>query len=83
MGKLYVANLPYSATEEELEDLFAQHGEVKSAKIITDRDTGNSRGFGFVEMDNSDEAMNNLNGASMGGRDIAVKPAIDKERSRR
>jgi RNA recognition motif-containing protein len=79
MGKkLYVGNLPFSATEETLAEAFAAHGTVASAKIITDRDSGRSKGFGFVEMSSDSEAMeaiNKLNGADWGGRPMTVNEA--------
>ena len=78
--KLYVGNLPFSATESELRDLFARHGAVESVKVITDRETGRSRGFAFVEMDASaaDEAMRALDGTDMGGRSLRVNEANDR-----
>ncbi|MEM1433673.1 MAG: RNA-binding protein [Pseudomonadota bacterium] len=80
--KLYVGNLPWSVTEQELSDLFAPMGDVSSAKVITDRETGRSRGFGFVEL--SDEAgrraIDELNGKDMGGRSLKVNEAQDKPR---
>lgn len=79
MGKkLYVGNLPYSATEQELNDSFAQVGTVTSVKIITDRDTGRSKGFGFIEMATDDEALkaiNAFNGAQYEGRAMTVSEA--------
>lgn len=79
MGKkLYVGNLPYSTTEAELSDAFAQCGTVESVRIITDRDSGRSKGFGFVEMateDEAAEAINRLNGAENGGRKMTVTEA--------
>jgi RNA recognition motif-containing protein len=79
MGKkLYVGNLPFSATDESLQEMFAQSGSVTSAKIIMDRDTGRSKGFGFVEMASDDEAsdaIQKLNGQSVGGRAITVAEA--------
>src|SRR5215213_4414024 len=79
MGKkLYVGNLPYSATDQILVDTFSQCGTVQSAKIITDRDTGRSKGFGFVEMSSDDEAqnaINNLNGIDYDGRPMTVSEA--------
>ncbi|MGH7253703.1 MAG: RNA recognition motif domain-containing protein, partial [Nitrospiraceae bacterium] len=73
--KLYVGSLPYSTTEQQLSELFAQYGTVQSAKVITDRYTGQSRGFGFVEMATGEEAQKAiaaLNGSSMGGRTLVV-----------
>ena len=79
MGKkLYVGNLSYSVNDDELEQLFAAHGTVDSAKVIMDRDTGRSKGFGFVEMgsdDEADAAMNALNGSDFGGRTLKVNEA--------
>ena len=81
--KIYVGNLPFTATDQELEELFSAHGAVSSARVITDRETGRSRGFGFVEMDDetaADAAIRGLNGKDMGGRPLRVNEA--KERSR-
>lgn len=78
MKNIFVGNLPYSATEEQLQSLFEQHGAVSRVKIITDRDTGRSRGFGFVEMDNDEEgdrAIEATNGADMDGRSLNVNEA--------
>lgn len=80
MKKLYVGNLPFSATEDELNQAFSQHGTVHSVKLINDRDTGRPRGFGFVEMDD-DAALNAIdamNGTNMGGRDLRVNEAEDR-----
>ena len=82
-SNLYVGNLTFNTTTADLESLFGQHGEVKKAQVITDRDTGRSRGFGFVEMGTSEEAtaaINSLNGKDVDGRDLTVNVA--KERSR-
>ena len=81
-NNLYVGNLTFNTTSADLETLFAQHGEVRNAQVITDRDTGRSRGFGFVEMGTSDEAnaaIGSLNGHNVDGRDLTVNVA--KERS--
>lgn len=81
--KIYVGNLPFSATEQELNDLFSPFGTVASVAIINDRDTGRSRGFGFVEMASAGEAeaaIQALNGFNHDGRDLTVNMA--KERSR-
>lgn len=75
---IYVGNLPYSTTEDELRDAFSAYGEVSSVNVITDKFTGQSKGFGFVEMsDNSaaEQAINALNETSMGGRNIKVNQA--------
>lgn len=82
MGKkLYVGNLPWSTTSADLEQMFAAHGTVNNAEVISDRETGRSRGFGFVEME-SDEGMNAaiqaLNGADMGGRPLTVNEARER-----
>ena len=79
MGKkLYVGSLPYSVNDSSLEALFAPHGTVDSAKVIMDRDSGRSKGFGFVEMSNdqeAQEAMSKLNGTELEGRTITVNEA--------
>lgn len=74
---LYVGNLPWSATEEEVRSLFATHGNVTSVKLVSDRETGRARGFGFVEMDDSDaaSAVEALDGTSFGGRTLRVNEA--------
>ena len=81
--KLYVGNLPFTATEESVRALFSQHGTVEKVSLITDRDTGRPRGFGFVEMPNADaaRAMQAINGTEMGGRSLKVNEAQDRERS--
>ncbi|HKK70613.1 MAG TPA: RNA-binding protein [Candidatus Krumholzibacteria bacterium] len=80
MKKLYVGNLPFSATESEVQALFAEHGTVNSVALINDRETGRPRGFGFVEMedDGADKAMNSLNGYEMGGRALRVNEAQER-----
>src|SRR5215470_2644791 len=79
MGKkLYVGNLPFNTTDESLQEIFGQAGNVQSAKIITDRDTGRSKGFGFVEMSTDQEAadaIQKFNGAEYGGRNMTVAEA--------
>jgi RNA recognition motif-containing protein len=83
MSNLYVGNLPWSATDAQLKDLFSQYGEVASVNIIQDRETGRSRGFGFVEMDQgADEAVKNLNGYELDGRNIKVNIAKPKRETR-
>ena len=83
MGKkLYVGNLSYDVDSSGLEQLFASHGTVESAQIITDRDTGRSKGFGFVEMGSDDEAnaaIADLNGKDHGGRALTVNEAKPRE----
>src|SRR6266480_4859939 len=79
MGKkLYVGNLPFNTTDESLQEIFSQAGSVQSAKVITDRDTGRSKGFGFVEMSSDQEAtdaIQKFNGAEYGGRNMTVAEA--------
>ncbi|GKS66333.1 RNA-binding protein [Nitrospira sp.] len=80
--KLYVGGLPYAATESELTTLFATHGTVESARIIADKFTGQSKGFGFVEMSTAAEAqaaITALNGSEMGGRSLTVNEARPME----
>jgi len=77
-NKLYVGNLPFSATDDSLREMFGQAGQVESARIITDRDTGRSKGFGFVEMSTQQEAsdaINKFNGADFDGRSLTVNEA--------
>jgi RNA recognition motif-containing protein len=79
---LYVGNLGYNVSSANLEQLFAQHGTVQSAQVITDRDSGRSKGFGFVEMGSDDEAqaaINALNGREHDGRTLTVNEAKPKE----
>ena len=80
--KLYVGNLPWSIGDADLENLFASHGSVTSATVVMDRDSGRSRGFGFVEMDQGDaqKAMSELNGHEIDGRALKVNEANDKPR---
>lgn len=81
-SNLYVGNLPFEATEEDLNEIFAKHGEVVSAKIVMDRETGRPRGFGFVEMAQSEEAENairELNGKDFMGRNLTVNLARPRE----
>lgn len=82
MKRLYVGNLPFTATEDEVRDLFGQHGTVNDVKLISDRDTGRPRGFGFVEMDDAGAtaAMEALNGKEMGGRTLRVDEAQERRR---
>src|SRR3954467_13867334 len=78
--KLYVGNLTYDTTEDNLVELFSEYGEVLSAQIIIDRDTNRSKGFGFVEMaDGADEAANALNGQDYRGRNLTVNEARPRE----
>ena len=77
---LYVGNLPWSATEDEVRSLFTTHGNVSSVKLVSDRETGRARGFGFVEMDDADAmaAVEALNGTNFGGRTLRVNEAQPK-----
>src|SRR3989442_15610979 len=82
-NKLYVGGLPYSVTEGKLQEIFAAHGTVESAKVITDKFTGQSRGFGFVEMSSGGEAqkaIQALNGTQLDGRTLVVNEAKPQER---
>ncbi|MDJ0496437.1 MAG: RNA-binding protein [Acidimicrobiia bacterium] len=75
---IYVGNLPFSSTSADLEDLFGQYGQVDSAAVISDRETGRSRGFGFVEMASDDDArraIEELDGSDLGGRNLKVNEA--------
>jgi len=80
--KLYVGNLPFTATDEAVRTLFTTHGTVEKVSLITDRDTGRPRGFGFVEMSNADasRAMQALNGTDFEGRSLRVSEAQDRQR---
>ena len=80
MKKLYVGNLPFSATEEEVREAFSQHGEVMSVALITDRETGRPRGFGFVEMSSGgEEAIQTLHQRDFQGRGLTVSEARPRE----
>ena len=83
MTKLYVGNLPFTATEDTVRTLFAVHGTVEKISLISDRDTGRPRGFGFVEMSNSDasRAMQALNGQDLEGRALKINEAQERPRS--
>lgn len=81
-NKLYVGNLAYSVRDSDLEQQFSAFGSVQSAKVMMERDTGRSKGFGFVEMGSADEAqaaIKGMNGQSMGGRDLVVNEARPME----
>jgi cold-inducible RNA-binding protein len=81
MKNLYVGNLPHSATEAELRNLFQPHGEIEKVSMVTDRETGRSRGFAFVEMTNAGEAekaIAALNGTELGGRTLTINEAKPK-----
>jgi cold-inducible RNA-binding protein len=83
MTKLYVGNLPFTATEDAVRALFAPHGTVEKLSLISDRDTGRARGFGFVEMSSADasRAMQALNGQDFDGRPLKINEAQDRARS--
>lgn len=82
MKRLYVGNLPFTASEEEIRELFSRHGTVNEVKLISDRDTGRPRGFAFVEMDDAgaDAAIEAVNGTEMGGRTLRVDQAQERRR---
>ena len=83
---IYVGNLSYKVTDEDLRSLFATHGEVTSARVVTDRSTGQSKGFGFVEMpdrETADKAINALNGEEVDGRKLRVNESQPKPREER
>ncbi len=79
--KLYVGNLPFSTSSEDLSRMFASHGAVESAEVVVDRDTGRSRGFGFVEMGDEDarRAIEELDGSDIGGRRLTVNEARPRQ----
>ena len=78
--KLYVANIPFESTEDELADFFDGFGKVISCKIINDRETGRSRGFGFIEIEDLDGTPENISGEEFQGRPLVIKTAEDKRR---
>jgi len=86
MGKkIYIANISYNATEQDINDLFSEYGEVESAKIITDRVTGQSRGFGFIEMETEEDAkraISDLNGTPFMGKELSVSEARPQQSKR-
>src|SRR5688500_14172096 len=80
MKKIYVGNLAFNATEDELRELFGQHGSVSTVSLVTDRESGQARGFGFVEMENGAEAaISALDGKQVGGRTLKVNEARPRE----
>jgi len=85
MTSIYVGNLPFSASEDEVRDLFAAYGDVESVRLISDRDTGRPRGFGFVTMGSSDasKAIEALNGTDLGGRSLRINEAQERGSSPR
>lgn len=81
--KLYVGNIPFGTTEDDLRGVFEQHGSVDSVAVITDRETGRARGFAFVEMaddESAQKAMRSLDGSDLGGRSIRVNEAQERNR---
>ena len=79
---IYVGNLPYSIDRDQLREIFAQYGEVRAARIVTERETGKSKGYGFVDMDNNEEAnaaIAALNGTDIGGRKVIINEARPRE----
>ena len=82
MKKIYVGNLPFTTTDDDLRDLFARHGEVSKASVVMDRESGRSRGFGFVEMETAgaEVAIAALNGRDVGGRSLRVNEAESRRR---
>ena len=79
---IYVGNLPYSIDRDQLREIFAQYGEVRAARIVTERETGKSKGYGFVDMDNNEEAnaaIAALNGKEIGGRKAVINEARPRE----
>ena len=80
MTSIYVGNLPFTASEDEVRDLFAAYGEVESVRLISDRDTGRPRGFGFVTMGSNEasKAIEALNGTDMGGRTLRINEAQER-----
>jgi RNA recognition motif-containing protein len=84
--KLFVAKLDYAISSEDLQTVFEEYGNVTSCNVVMDRETGRSKGFGFVEMDSDDDArnaMNNLDGSDLRGRQMVVKEAEDRKRAPR
>lgn len=81
---IYVGNLPFTATDEEVRGLFSKHGTVHSVKLVADKETGRARGFGFVDMEGNAalNAISALNGTDFGGRSLRVNEAREKERER-
>ena len=84
--KVFVAGLPYDLDDAELEEIFEKFGKINSAKVVMDKETGKSKGFGFVDMENSNEALEaieNLNGISLGKKPMVVKQAEETQRTNR
>lgn len=78
--KVYVGNLPFSITEDELREYFSKYGEIVSLTLVKDRETGKSRGFGFVGFENSERALSEANGSTLGERQLTVTPAREREK---
>jgi len=80
MKTIYVGNLPFDATEDQVRELFEQYGKVQSVKLVSDRETGRPRGFGFVEMEgaDADSAIGALNGQQFGGRSLRINEARER-----
>ena len=86
MKKIYVANISFNATEQDIKDLFSEYGEIESVKMITDKYTGQSRGFAFVEMESEDDAkkaISALNGSTFMGRKLTVAEARPQQKRQR
>jgi RNA recognition motif-containing protein len=81
MTSIYVGNLPFTATEDEVRELFATHGQVDEVRLMMDRETGRARGFGFVKMasDAAQAAIRGVNGMNLGGRDLRVNEAEERK----
>lgn len=81
MGKLYVGNIPWNTTEEQLKEHFSKIGAVSAVRVVTDKDTGKPKGFAFVEMENSDQAIADLNNTDFNGRLLRLNVARERERT--
>jgi RNA recognition motif-containing protein len=79
MGKIYVGNIPWSTTEDQLKEHFSKIGAVRAVRIVTDRDTNRPKGFAFIEMENSDQAIANLNDTDFNGRPLKLNVARERE----
>jgi hypothetical protein len=82
VGKIYVGNIPWRASNEDLIEAFSPVGEIRTVRIAVDQETGRSKGFAFIEMENHEEAISKLNGCDIGGRNIVVRSYIEKESTR-
>lgn len=81
MGKMYVGNIPWGTTEDQLKEHFSKIGAVRAVRVVTDKDTGRPKGFAFVEMDNSDQAIADLNNTDFNGRPLRLNVARERERT--